>query len=97
MPANLELSTCAGANGDRAAARTAGHNWSQDSRATLRTSWCWFGHQDTVSIKIQEYPSMFLRRCVHNGDRITNRRQHKPQTEMGKPRESVKLSSISLD
>ena len=30
MPANVELSTCAGANGDRAAARTAGHHWSQE-------------------------------------------------------------------
>ena len=36
VPANLELWTCAGANGDRAAARSAGHHWSQDRRrATL--------------------------------------------------------------
>ena len=30
IAANLRLSTCAGANGDRAAGRTAGHCWSQE-------------------------------------------------------------------
>ena len=74
VPANLELWTCAGANGDRAAARSAGHHWSQDRRATLEP-----GHSGQEGNTQHIMHIMLLQRCTAH----PNRRQHQTQRERG--------------
>ena len=74
--ANLGLSTCAGANGDRAAGRTAGHSWSQEEEegntqqdmlvlASLDTTLAKF--EETLSISTAEVLPLW---CTQNNYRI---------------------------
>ena len=79
VPANVELSTCAGANGDRAAARTAGHHWSQEGNTQDILVLTW-----TPPAKWEDTPQLLHRVVtivVHTERWQTNRRttQHKPK------------------